>query len=75
MEDICNQSFIPSLVLSVSDLSGEMFVVCAGDTILKNKLHNQSGYNIRVWVQHDQGEGLLLVSREKTRHGDDSRQS
>ncbi len=75
MEGICSQSCISSLVLSVFDLSGEMFVVSAGDTILQNKLHNQTWYKIRVWVQHDQGEGLLLASREKTGHGDSSRQS
>jgi hypothetical protein len=46
MEGICSQSCISILVLSASDLSGEMFVVCDEDTILQNKLHNQNYYFI-----------------------------
>jgi hypothetical protein len=68
LEDVrhLQKSCISILVLSDSDFSGEIFVECGGDTILKNKRHNQTRYKIRVWVQQEQGQGLFLASREKS---------
>jgi len=59
-----------SLVLSVSDFKSVVRCLLCVQEIR----HNQTWYKIGVWVQSEEGEGLLLASREKTGHGDTSRQ-
>ena len=69
IEGICSQSFISSLVLCVSDFSGEMFDVCAGDTILKNKRHNQTWYKIGVSAATRARRGTLTCFSREIWHG------
>ncbi len=52
IEGICSKSCISSLVLSASDIGGEMFAVddtvCAGDTIMHNERQQSDVIQIRV---------------------------
>ncbi len=69
IEGTCSQSCIPSLVLSASDTCGEIFAiddtVCAGDTILQNKRHNQTWYkNWSESATHGSRETLTCFARE-----------